>query len=120
MLGRGELKDGLMDQVGALWIVWRTGAACWGSSDQSWREGIRVDGPRRDGGRRDHMTDPSLIETSAAKDREVDCLTVRRRVPPTTRSVRGVCGTVQREITRAPTICEVWLRRSAGTRPVKL
>jgi hypothetical protein len=117
MLGRGELKGWINGSGGRIMDCC---AACWGSSDQSWREGIRVDGPRRDGGRRDHMTDPSLIETSAAKDREVDCLTVRRRVPPTTRSVRGVCGTVQREITRAPTNCEVWLRRSAGTRPVKL
>jgi hypothetical protein len=32
----------------------------------------------------------------------------------------GCVRLVQREITRAPTICEVWLRRSAGTRPIKL
>jgi len=69
------------------------------------------------------MTDPSLIETSAAKDREVDCLTDSQEKGAThahdSECQRGVRH-VQREITRAPTNCEVWLRRSAGTRPVKL
>jgi hypothetical protein len=62
-----------------------------------------------------------LIETSAAKECEVDC----RKLSQVSQEKgyhecqRGVCGAVQREITRA-TICEVWLRRSAGTRSVKL
>lgn len=63
-----------------------------------------------------------LIETSAGKECEVDC----RKLSQVSQEKgyhecqRGVCAAVQREITRALTICEVWLRRSAGTRSVKL
>lgn len=46
------------------------------------------------------------IETSAGEECEVDC--------------RKLSVSVQREITRALTDCGVWLRRSAGTRSVKL
>jgi hypothetical protein len=55
-----------------------------------------------------------LIETSAAKECEVDC----RKLSQV--SQEGCVRCCQREITRALTICEVWLRRSAGTRSVKL